>query len=170
MTANMAALESAGVFSNGLRMHSSDSQLAEKSEAAPQSQPQFGPASEGITYELCAGIVDKHTSLVQIAKEEVLEETGYDVPLEHFQVVNSYLASIGTAGTSQVLYYCEVTDNMQVSQGGGDPKEGELIDLLYIPVDKSMDFVYDMSIKKSSGLCFGFMWFDKFKHSKTTPT
>ncbi len=37
---------------------------------------------EGITVELCAGIVDKDDlSPKQIAKEEVLEECGYDVAL-----------------------------------------------------------------------------------------
>ena len=165
MTANMAALHGTGVFSTDLRMKVSESLPSEKDESAAP-QPQFGPASDGITYELCAGIVDKHASLVQIAQEEVLEETGYNVPLENFQLVNSYVTNIGTAGTTHVQYYCVVTDDMQVSQGGGNVEEGELIDLVYIPVAKSIEFVCDTSIKKSCGLCFGFMWFDKFQHSK----
>ena len=161
----MEALHGTGVFSNDLRMLMSESVPGEKDEsAAPLAQ--FGPALDGITYELCAGIVDKHASLVQIAREEVLEETGYDVPLENFQLVNSYVTNIGTSGTTHVQYYCTVTDDMQVGQGGGDPVEGELIDLVYIPVAKSIDFVCDTSIKKSCGLCFGFMWFDKFQRSK----
>ncbi|XP_059504908.1 uridine diphosphate glucose pyrophosphatase NUDT14 isoform X2 [Stegostoma tigrinum] len=49
------------------------------------------PASAGITYELCSGIVDKPgLSLQQIAKEEVLEECGYDVPVESLQKITSY--------------------------------------------------------------------------------
>ena len=43
------------------------------------------PGHQGITYELCAGILDKAKDLVEIAKEEVLEECGYDVPLEKFE-------------------------------------------------------------------------------------
>ena len=41
------------------------------------------PASEGVTLELCAGLIDKEgKSVAQHAKEEILEETGYDVSLE----------------------------------------------------------------------------------------
>ena len=40
------------------------------------SAQEFGPGSDGVTFELCAGIVDKRASLAQIAKEEVYEETG----------------------------------------------------------------------------------------------
>lgn len=40
------------------------------------------PPSLGITLEFCAGIVDKSKSLAETAKEEVLEECGYDVPVE----------------------------------------------------------------------------------------
>jgi 8-oxo-dGTP pyrophosphatase MutT (NUDIX family) len=43
------------------------------------------PGSIGVTYELCAGIVDKDTSLEQIAQAEVLEECGYKVPLDKLE-------------------------------------------------------------------------------------
>ena len=47
------------------------------------------PARLGITYELCAGIVDKDLPLDVIAQEEVLEETGYQVSLEQLERVTS---------------------------------------------------------------------------------
>lgn len=53
------------------------------------------PAELGITIELCAGIVDKDKSLIQIAKEEVMEECGYDVPLEKIQKVHSWWWVLG---------------------------------------------------------------------------
>lgn len=37
----------------------------------------------GYTYELCAGIMDKGKSPKLTAKEEILEEVGYDVPMEY---------------------------------------------------------------------------------------
>jgi len=50
------------------------------------------PGSSGITLELCAGIMDKkHLSEQETAKEEVLEECGYDVPLNDFQFITKYL-------------------------------------------------------------------------------
>lgn len=45
------------------------------------------PGQLGVTYEMCAGIVDKDCSVEQIAKEEVLEECGYDVPLDHIEKI-----------------------------------------------------------------------------------
>ncbi|XP_064420848.1 uridine diphosphate glucose pyrophosphatase NUDT14 isoform X3 [Latimeria chalumnae] len=49
------------------------------------------PASVGITYELCAGIVDKpDLSLEEIAKQEILEECGYDVPVANLKKITSY--------------------------------------------------------------------------------
>lgn len=48
------------------------------------------PASLAITLELCAGIVDKSKSLREIAQEEVLEECGYNVPLERIEQIMTY--------------------------------------------------------------------------------
>lgn len=83
-------------------------QSAEKTEegaseaAAPESQEgqsasegerstQWPPASAGVTYELCAGLVDKpNLSLEEIARQEVLEECGYDVPASKLKRITSY--------------------------------------------------------------------------------
>ncbi|KAI8514706.1 Nudix hydrolase 14, chloroplastic, partial [Branchiostoma belcheri] len=48
------------------------------------------PGSQGVTYELCAGIVDKDVSLKEIAQSEILEEVGFQVPLEKIEEVTSY--------------------------------------------------------------------------------
>ena len=48
------------------------------------------PGQLGVTLELCAGIVDKQKPLAEIAQEEVLEECGYQVPLENIRKVTSY--------------------------------------------------------------------------------
>ncbi|KAF9821306.1 hypothetical protein SFRURICE_005772 [Spodoptera frugiperda] len=74
------------------------------------------PASLGITLEMCAGIVDKNKSLQEIAKEEVLEECGYDVPLRELHQIASYRAGVGVQGSLQTLFYCEVTDDMKVGK------------------------------------------------------
>lgn len=55
------------------------------------SHPHQPPASAGVTYELCAGIVDKpHLSLEEIACQEVLEECGYEVPVSKLRRITSY--------------------------------------------------------------------------------
>lgn len=48
------------------------------------------PPSIGMTIELCAGIVDKYQSLVETARDEVVEECGYNVPLSSLQKVMTY--------------------------------------------------------------------------------
>jgi len=49
------------------------------------------PATLGLALELCAGIVDKDTSLVEIAREELREECGYEAPISAFEEITTYL-------------------------------------------------------------------------------
>ncbi len=122
---------------------------------------QFRPAvylnnDDGMTVELCAGIVDKKLSLVQIAKEEIEEECGYDVPVKNIEKITSFYTSVGFAGSRQTLYYVEVNDSMKVSEGGG--VDDEQIEVRYLPVDKAKEFIYNENIAKTPGLMFAFMW------------
>lgn len=139
------------------------SETAHCSSSNPTS---YGPGSLGCTYELCAGIVDKSVSLEQIAKEEVLEETGYDVPLSNIEYVNAYYSSIGHAGSRQTMYYCEVTDDMAVHDGGGNEHEGELIEVVNVPLQDAMKLAMDGEAARSTGLCFAVIWFEHFKRKQ----
>ena len=47
------------------------------------------PPSQGVMYELCAGLMDKDKSPQEMAKAEVLEECGYDVPMEKFEKITA---------------------------------------------------------------------------------
>ena len=66
------------------------------------------PVSAACCYELCSGIVDKKKSLLEMARDEVLEECGYSVPLDTIRLITSYQTGIGTSGSRQWLYYAEV--------------------------------------------------------------
>lgn len=62
-----------------------------QSASEEESSSQWPPASAGVTYELCAGLVDKpDLSLEEIARQEVLEECGYDVPASKLKKITSY--------------------------------------------------------------------------------
>jgi len=128
---------------------------------------QFRPAvylnnNDGMTIELCAGLVDKDKSLAQIAREEILEECGYDVPLENVEKITSFYTSVGFAGSKQTLYYVEVDASMKVSEGGG--VDAEMIEVVSLSIEDAEKFIYDESIVKTPGLMFSFMWwFDTFK-------
>ena len=77
MSRQRELLKRHGTFETSLKMQTSDSSDREAVSLSPNAEvPKLGPGSLGCTFELCAGIVDKGISLVQIAQEEVLEETG----------------------------------------------------------------------------------------------
>jgi UDP-sugar diphosphatase len=125
---------------------------------------QFRPAvylnnGNGETVELCAGLVDKETSLEQIAREEIYEECGYDVPLEAIERITSFHTSVGFAGSRQTLYYVEVDETMHTGQGGGIDQEQ--IEIVKLPVAEAEAFIYKESIAKTPGLMFAFLWWQK---------
>jgi Mg-chelatase subunit ChlI len=79
-----------------------------------------------VTYELCAGIIDKvHLSAKEHAQIELLEECGYAVDMDSIESVANYCDGIGVAGASQSLFYVEVTDEMKKNDGGGNVSEQE---------------------------------------------
>ncbi len=112
---------------------------------------------DGYTYELCAGLVDKPKPLEEIAREEIMEECGYAVPIERIEPITRFFTAVGFAGGEQTLYYAEVDEAMHVGEGGGI--EDESIEVLYLPVSQAEAFIYDTSKAKTPGLMFAFMWF-----------
>jgi len=125
---------------------------------------QFRPAvyanndHNGITVELCAGLVDKDLSLEQIASEEVLEETGFKVDASDLKKVTSFYISVGVAGSKQHLYFVEVDESLRANSGGGVVGE-EMIEVLEIPLDRAREFMFNEDIAKTPGLLFAFEWF-----------
>jgi len=109
------------------------------------------------TYELCAGIVDKEMSLKQIAQEEIDEECGYKVELEKISKINSFFTNVGVSGAKQHLYFAKIDDSLKVHDGGGI--NDEQIELEFISIEKSKEFMYDESKAKTPGLISAFYWF-----------
>ncbi len=118
--------------------------------------PVFLHNEDGYTYELCAGIVDKEITLEQIAKEEIDEECGYDVPLEQIERVTSFYTAVGFAGAQQTLYYCEVSDEMKIHEGGGVHVED--IEVVYLDVNVAKAFILDETKAKTPGIMYAMMW------------
>ncbi|XP_029966221.1 uridine diphosphate glucose pyrophosphatase NUDT14 [Salarias fasciatus] len=140
----------------------------EGQQPAPEgdSSSQWPPASAGVTYELCAGLVDKpDLSLEEIARQEVLEECGYDVPASKLKRITSYRSGVGVTGAKQTMFYAEVSDDNCVSAGGGEPREGELIEVVKVPLHEAMTFAYNERIPKTMGVIFSFIWF----HNNMSP-
>ncbi len=111
-----------------------------------------------VRYELCGGREDKEgLSSEEIAKEEVLEECGYEV--ENLEKITTL-----TTGGKMTLFYAEVNENMKVDSGGG--LEEENIELVYLPVSKAKEFMFDESKPKRPALMFCFCWYLSNKCSK----
>ena len=125
--------------------------------------PVYHRNGDGMTIELCAGLIDKEKSLAVIAQEEIEEECGFRVSVEKIERITKVLSAVGTSGSEQVIYYAEVDESMRVSEGGGI--EDEQIEVIEVPLKEAKDFMYDESIGKTVGLMFAFMWwFDKYNH------
>ncbi|XP_041132650.1 uridine diphosphate glucose pyrophosphatase NUDT14-like isoform X2 [Polyodon spathula] len=138
----------------------------EEKEESEESHGDPPTAAAGVTYELCAGLVDKpDLSLEEIARQEILEECGYDVPVSKLRKITSYRSGVGVTGSKQTMFYAEVSDDNCVGEGGGEPQEGELIEVVKVPLPESMNFAFDESLPKTMGVLFSFMWF----HSNMAP-
>lgn len=112
---------------------------------------------DGYTYELCAGIVDKDKSLVEIAQEEILEECGFSVPVEKIEKITSFYTAVGFAGAHQTLYYACVDESMRIGDGGG--VDVEQIEVIEIALADARKFVMDETRAKTPGIMFAFGWF-----------
>ena len=119
--------------------------------------PVYLKNSDGYTYELCAGIVDKDKTLAEIAHEEILEECGYSVPLDKIERITSFYTAVGFAGSVQTLYFASISASMRVNDGGG--VDVEMIEVVEIPVNEAKIFAMDETKAKTPGLMFGFGWF-----------
>lgn len=116
------------------------------------------PPSVAVTTELCAGIIDKDMSIKQVAQEEVFEECGYKVPIDKIEEVLVYRSGVGVSSSLQTLFYCEVTDDQKVSNGGGI--DDEIIEIVEYSIEEMEERLKpgNKHISPPSFL-FGILWF-----------
>lgn len=116
------------------------------------------PPSVGITLELCAGTVDKDKSLAEIAREEVLEECGYDVPVERLERIYTYRSGVGSYCSTHTMFYCEVCDEAKASAGGGI--DGEVIQVVELTIPDAREMVSHVgTVNTGPGTLLGTQWF-----------
>lgn len=116
------------------------------------------PPKDAITMELCAGIIDKDLPIIEIAREELIEECGYDVAVDRIEEVMQFRSGVGTNGSLQTLYYCEVTDADKVGRGGG--VEDEIIEVVELTIPEVRDLLKQGTSHASPpAFLFGLLWF-----------
>ena len=123
--------------------------------------PVYLKNNDGFTYELCAGLCDKDKSNIEIAKEEVLEECGYDVEVERLKKITSTWASVGTNAANQEIFYVEVENKDKINEGGGIDDED--IEVVYIKSKEVENMIFDENIVLTPGAKFALMWWLHYK-------
>ncbi|VEN46782.1 unnamed protein product [Callosobruchus maculatus] len=115
------------------------------------------PPEKGITLEFCSGIVDKKIPIRDIAKDEILEECGYEVPSESLLKIGNCRSGAEYHGSYQSIMYCEVNDEMRVSQGGGVGTE--MIEVVEMSLDQVKQYITKEHVNSPPGFLFGIYWF-----------
>jgi len=122
-------------------------------------------SSKGEVYEACAGLVDKKTSIKQIAKEEVLEELGYDVDIKNIHFIKTLKSAVGISGREAHTFYAEVTSTDKVSDGGGI--DAEDIEVVKVHISKIKEWMYSDKITTDAITLFLInYYFDLIKRDK----
>lgn len=112
-----------------------------------------------INSELCAGIIDKDLPTNEIAREELIEECGYDIPASQIEEVMQFRSGVGTTGSLQTLYYCEVTDADKVPGSGGGVGD-EIIEVVEFTIEQAREIIKQGTKHTSPvGFLFGMLWF-----------
>lgn len=113
---------------------------------------------KGIVYELCAGLVDKEgKSIEEIAREEILEECGYDIPTERLQKINTFFSNIGISTAKQTLFFATISQEERIAEGGGERDEN--FELFELPCVEIENFLNDHTKEKTSSLAYMLEWF-----------
>lgn len=93
------------------------------------------PGNEGVI-ECCAGLIDKYPNIedevvraTMIAKEEVLEELGYDVKIHHINYLGKNLSGVGSSGNTQYLFRVNVLNSEFVGQQLEETEDIDVIEL-----------------------------------------
>ena len=124
-----------------------------------QEKEDIKTSEQGFTYELCAGLMDKGLSEEQTAREEAVEEVGYE--LKEMERITMTYGAFGFGGNMQTMFYAKIDESMKVNAGGGI--DGEDIELVFIKREDMMKFAFDESKVKGFGLIFAYLWWEKFK-------
>lgn len=100
--------------------------------------------ADGMLVEACAGLLEGEAPQDAI-RREVAEETGFEVRAPR-KVFEAYM-SPGSVTEKLHFFVAEYDERDRRGQGGGDPGEGEDIEVVEMPLDEAMRQVADGRIQ-----------------------
>ena len=90
--------------------------------------------------EIAAGVMEEGLTIEQVARKELLEETGYEVDGGLRPITTVYLSPGGSSERIH-LFLCEVGRHQRTAKGGGLAAEGENVQVVALPLAEAMDMV-----------------------------
>lgn len=100
--------------------------------------PAFVNGHDGMLIEVCAGILEEKDPEIGI-RRETEEETGYRISKPR-KVFEAFM-SPGSVTEKLHYYVAEYSDQLKVSDGGGDASEGEDIEVLEIRLSEALTMI-----------------------------
>lgn len=113
--------------------------------------------SSGLTYELCAGLIDKPKSIPEIAAEEVYEECGYQVDPSRLERIGAFHGATSISGSKAHAFFVSVNGVDKKGEGGG--VDDECIQVINLPEERALEFISDSDVPKTGSLLFAINWF-----------
>jgi nudix-type nucleoside diphosphatase (YffH/AdpP family) len=94
--------------------------------------------ADGMLVEACAGLLDKDDPEACIQREAE-EETGFRIHNPR-KVFEAYM-SPGSVTEKLFFFVAEYDRENKISEGGGDEKEGEDIEVLELPIQRALEMI-----------------------------
>ena len=94
--------------------------------------PLVASGGDGFLLEVCAGLVDPGETPEQAARREAEEEIGFRIA--SIRKVASVFSSAGTLTERMHLFLADVAEAQRTESGGGNPHEGEDIEVIEVPL------------------------------------
>jgi nudix-type nucleoside diphosphatase (YffH/AdpP family) len=99
--------------------------------------PLIGDGKDPFLLEACAGIIDPGESPEQSARREAEEEIGLKVGA--MRKIGTVVPSAGTLTEQMHLFIADVSAGDRTEDGGGNPQEGEDIEIVEMPLAELYD-------------------------------
>ena len=106
--------------------------------------------SDPYLLEACAGIIDPGETPEETARREAEEEIG--VTIGALRSLGSVVPSAGTLTERMHLYVAEVAAGDRRKPGGGNPHEGENIEVVEVPLAELFDMARDGTLEDAKTL------------------
>jgi nudix-type nucleoside diphosphatase (YffH/AdpP family) len=97
--------------------------------------------------EIVAGKIEGGISPEQTAIKEVKEEIGYRVSKNNLKLLLSCFSTPGYSSECFYIYYAKVTNTDKVSEGGGEEKENEFIQVVELDLEEFRKMIQKAEIK-----------------------